>query len=63
MSAMKGGTKVKRPHWVGFIALQRPDENSMMNQPYIYASCKDGEVVPAVINNLDMMAEDWHEAA
>lgn len=56
---MKAGFRVKRPHWVGCIALQTPDENSKMNRPYIYAVCKDGEVVPAVINNLDIMAEDW----
>jgi len=56
---MKKGYGLKRPSWVGYITIQKPDERSKMNRPYIYAVCKDGEVVPAVINNLDIMAEDW----
>lgn len=59
---LKLGKRVKRPSWAGYLVIQRPDENSKMNRPYIYAVCKDGEVVPAVINMLDMMAEDWEEA-
>jgi len=56
---MKDGASVKRPSWEGYLLLQVPDVNSKMNCPYIYAVCKGGEVVPAVINMLDMMAEDW----
>lgn len=57
------GKKVKRSQWVGHLIVQRPDENSKMNRPYIYAVCKDGEVVPAVINQLDMFATDWEVVA
>jgi hypothetical protein len=57
--ALKEGKRIKRPAWVGFIEIQNPDEQSKMNRPYIFAVCKDGEVVPAVINMLDMMANDW----
>lgn len=56
---MKLGKKVRRFEWGGYIQIQRPDEHSKMSCPYIYAVCKGGEVVPAVINMLDMMAEDW----
>lgn len=56
---LKSGFKVKRPEWVGCLQLQRPDENSKMNQPYIYATCKGGQIVPAALNMLDVMAEDW----
>lgn len=59
LSLLKKGKKLKRADWVGYLELQKPDENSKMNRPYIYAVCKGGEVVPAVINMLDMMAEDW----
>lgn len=62
-SALKSGSKIKRPSWAGYLILQVPDEHSKMNRPYIYAVCKDGEVVPAVLNNLDLMAEDWELAA
>lgn len=56
---LKTGKKIKRSQWGGFLALQVPDEKSKMNRPYVYASCKNGEIVPAVLNNLDLMAEDW----
>jgi len=59
LEALKNGGKVKRPHWVGYLQLQVPDEHSKMNRPYLYAVCKDGEIVPAVINNLDLLADDW----
>lgn len=56
---LKAGRKIKRPEWKGYLVLQTPDEHSKMNRPYIYAVCGGGEVVPAVLNNLDLMAEDW----
>ena len=62
LALLKEGKNVRRHDWFGSLQLQVPDENSKMNRPYIYARCKDGEVVPAVINMLDMMAEDWEEA-
>ena len=61
LDSLKLGNTVKRPLWLGYLKLQVPDENSKMNHPYIYAVCKDGEIVPAVINMIDMMAEDWLE--
>ena len=56
---LKAGARIKRPSWEGYLLLQIPDEHSKMNRPYIYAVCKDGEVIPAVINQLDIMADDW----
>lgn len=60
---LKDGFTIKRSNWTGCLKLQIPDENSKMNQPYIYAICKDGEIVPATINMLDMLAEDWSLAS
>lgn len=59
LASLKDGMKVARFDWQGYLMLQRPDEHSKMNRPYIYAVTKNGEVVPAVINMIDMMAEDW----
>lgn len=59
LEAMRLGARAKRPSWEGYLLMQKPDEHSKMNQPYIYATCKNGEVVPAVINQLDMLASDW----
>lgn len=56
---LKAGGKIKRAEWEGHLILQVPDEHSKMNRPYIYAVCANGEVVPATLNNLDLMAEDW----
>lgn len=61
LRAMKQGKHVRRHSWGGYLALQVPDANSKMNRPYLYAVCVGGEVVPALINDLDMMAEDWEE--
>ena len=63
LRAMKEGKKVRRHSWGGHLAMQVPDENSKMNRPYLYAVCVGGEVVPALINDLDMMAEDWELVA
>lgn len=57
--ALRNGQKVKRAEWKGYLEMQVPDEHSKMNRPYIFAKCAGGEVVPAVINNLDIMADDW----
>lgn len=63
LTELKQRRNVKRFAWHGHLTLQVPDEHSKMNRPYIYAVCKGGEVVPAVINMLDMMAEDWEVVA
>ena len=63
LTALKNGQRVKRPDWLGYLELQRPDEYSKMNHPYIFAVCKNGEVVPAVVNMIDMLAADWQIAA
>jgi len=62
LRALKDGKRIKRPEWAGYLSLQVPDAHSKMNRPYVFATCKGGEVVPAVINMLDMMADDWLEA-
>ena len=55
----KGG-KVRRAGWVGYLQVDRNNNSDeRMNRPYIYAVCAGGEVVPAVMNNLDMFADDW----
>lgn len=58
LDEMKEMKHVKRPNWEGYIAICYNYVKGL-NKPFIYANCKDGEIVPAVINNLDMLAEDW----
>lgn len=59
---MREGFRVSREGWNGkgmWIALQRPDEHSKMRRPYIYMRPVDGELVPWVASQSDMLAEDW----
>lgn len=59
---LKDGKKVTRRGWNGggqYLVLQTPDENSKMRKPYIYISPVDGELVPWVASQTDMLADDW----
>ena len=60
------GKRVARGGWNGkdmFIALQVPDEHSKMRRSYIYMSHVDGELVPWVASQSDLLASDWYEVA
>lgn len=59
---LKQGMLVSREGWNGkgqYLMLQRPDENSKMRRPYIFISPVDGELVPWVASQTDLLAEDW----
>ncbi len=62
LEALKSGHRVRRNGWNGkgmWIALQRPDEHSKMTLPYVYLSTVKGELVPWVVSQTDIMADDW----
>lgn len=57
------GKRVTRAGWNGkgmYIALQIPDEHSKMRRPYIYMSPVDGDLVPWVASQSDLLATDWY---
>lgn len=59
---LKRGKKVTRSGWNGkgmWVALQTPDEHSKMRRPYVYMCPVDGALVPWVISQSDLLAEDW----
>jgi hypothetical protein len=59
---MHNGQRVTRAGWNGpdqWLALQTPDENSKMRKPYIYISPVDGELVPWLASQTDILATDW----
>lgn len=63
LRALKTGAKIARDGWNGkdmWLALQVPDENSKMRRPYIYMYPVDGNLVPWVASQTDILAEDWH---
>lgn len=62
LAALRSGQRVTREGWNGagqFIALQVPDEHSKMRKPYLYISPVDGEFVPWLASQTDLLAEDW----
>jgi len=59
---LREGISCYREGWNGkgqFISLQIPDENSKMTLPYIYISTVDGNLVPWLASQTDLLAEDW----
>lgn len=60
--ALKGGKSVHREGWNGkgmFLTMQRPDANSKMTLPYIYMRTADGNLVPWLASQTDMLSDDW----
>lgn len=59
---LKKGSKVSRKGWNGkgqYIELQTPTELSKMKKPYLFICPVDGELVPWLASQTDLLAEDW----
>jgi len=62
LAALKQGYYLTRTGWNGpgqEIALQHPDADSKMTLPYIYISTVDGNLVPWLASQTDLLADDW----
>lgn len=60
---LRAGKYAARDGWNGkgmWIALQVPDAHSKMRRPYIYMRPADGELVPWVASQSDILADDWY---
>ena len=60
----RNGKKIAREGWNGknmYIQLQVPDEHSKMTLPYIYMKTVQGDLVPWLASQTDMLADDWME--
>jgi hypothetical protein len=56
------GLSACRNGWNGkgmYIQIQFPDSNSKMGLPYFYMLTANGQFVPWVASNLDLLCEDW----
>lgn len=63
---LKGGCCIARTGWNGkgmSLVLQRPDAHSKMSLPYIFMVTAQGDRVPWVASQTDLLAEDWIEVA
>jgi CDP-diacylglycerol pyrophosphatase len=59
---IKLGYAVTRDNWNGphqFITMQVPDQRSKMTLPYIYISTVDGDLVPWLASQTDLLSSDW----
>lgn len=62
LAALEAGLKVTRDGWNGkgqFLILQTPDENSKMTLPYIFITTVDGNKVPWIASQTDILSADW----
>lgn len=59
---LKNYGEASREGWNGkgmYLALQEPDENSFMTEPYIYMVTATGSRIPWLASQADVLAEDW----
>lgn len=62
LGMLKDGAKVTRHGWNGprqYLELQTPDENSKMTLPYIFIRTVQGDLVPWLASQTDLLADDW----
>ena len=65
INALREGEQVRRSGWNGkgmWLELQTPDENSKMTLPYVFMSTAQGDLVPWLCSQTDLLAVDWEIA-
>ena len=63
LNALKNGYRIARTGWNGkgmWLGLQRPNEHSSMTLPYIFMRTVQGDFVPWLASQTDLLAEDWN---
>lgn len=66
VEALKAGETVTRTGWNGrgmYLALQVPDDHSKMTLPYIYMRTAQGDLVPWLASQTDILSDDWQITA
>ena len=62
VTLLRAGHRVSRYGWNGkgmFLELQVPDTYSKMTLPYVYMKTADGNLVPWLCSQTDLLARDW----
>ncbi len=62
IETLRGGAYVGRMGWNGkgmWLGMQVPDANSKMSLPYIYMCTAQGDLVPWLASQTDILATDW----
>ena len=56
------GDRIARAGWNGrgqYLELQTPDADSKMTLPYVYIHTVQGDLVPWLCSQTDLLANDW----
>lgn len=59
---LRKGNRVCRQGWNGknmYLQLQVPDQHSKMTLPYVYMRTAQGDLVPWLCSQTDLLATDW----
>lgn len=62
LSALRAGKRITRKGWNGrdqYLELQVPDDHSKMTLPYVYIRTVQGDLVPWLCSQTDLLANDW----
>jgi hypothetical protein len=62
VDALKAGRRVARQGWNGkglWLEMQRPDAHSKMTLPYVFMHTAQGDLVPWLCSQTDLLADDW----
>jgi hypothetical protein len=65
VKAMWDGKHVCRSGWNGkgmWLELQVPDDHSKMTLPYVFMRTVQGDLVPWLCSQTDLLAKDWELA-
>ncbi len=66
LRVLKYGRSVGRQGWNGrgmSLKLQIPDANSKMSLPYIYMVTVQGDLVPWLASQTDLLSDDWEQVS
>jgi GH25 family lysozyme M1 (1,4-beta-N-acetylmuramidase) len=62
INKLRFGKRIARSGWNGknmYLELQTPDANSKMTLPYVYMRTAQGDLVPWLCSQTDLLATDW----
>jgi Protein of unknown function (DUF2829) len=62
VNRLRSGDRIARAGWNGknmYLELQVPDEDSKMTLPYVYMYTAQGDLVPWLCSQTDLLANDW----
>lgn len=62
LEQLRAGSHVQRVGWNGkgqWLGLQVPDAQSKMGLPYVFINTVQGNLVPWVASQTDLLATDW----